>query len=298
MTPHERTHLRTRLASSPNAHGAAVGIFRIALALLTIVACGVIPARAQDTTGQSERPQQYRNAGVDEHPNAQVPTDLTFYNETGQPIQLGSYFHPNRPVILQLGYFDCPKLCDVISRGVVDTVKQINLVGGKDFVYLFVSINPGESPNLAAVKRENYIEQYGKPGEGDGFHFMVGEPKNITALADAVGFRYQEVDLPGQYAHPAVIFILTPDGKISRYLYGVSVPPETMRLSLVEASQGKIGDSFDKLALMFCCYDITSGKYTLMAFRLMQVASVFTVAILGGSVLWMFRHGSRRRPAL
>ena len=251
-----------------------------------------------DATGQSIAPQQYRNAGVDEHPNAQVPTDLVFYDERGQQVQLGSYFQVGRPIILQLGYFDCPKLCDVISRDLVDTIKQIDLVGGKDFVYLFVSINPAESPNLAAVKRESYLEQYGKPGQGDGFHFLVGEPKNITALADAVGFRYNEVDVPGEYAHPAVLFALTPDGKISRYLYGVSVPPETLRLTLVEASQGKIGTSFDRLALMFCCYDISTGKYSLMAFRLMQVASVFTVAILGGSMLWMFRHGPRRRPAI
>jgi protein SCO1/2 len=260
-----------------------------AFAILATLACAARCVRA-DTTDQSTMPPQYRNAGVDEHLNDQVPTDLTFYDERGQVISIGNYFQSGRPVILQMGYFDCPKLCDVISRSLVDTVKQINLVGGKDFVYVFVSINPAESPNLAAVKRESYLEEYGKTGEGDGFHCLVGDPKSIRALAASVGFRYNEVDVPGEYAHPAVLFILTPEGKISRYLYGVGVPPETLRLSLVEASEGKVGTSFDRLALMFCCYDISTGKYSLMAFRIMQVAAVFTVIGLGGSMLWMFRH--------
>jgi protein SCO1/2 len=266
------------------------------LAVGLVLALGSAVARA-DTTGQSEMPAQYRNAGVDEHPNAQVPGNLSFYDESGQVVNLGQYFRAGRPIVLQLGYFDCPKLCDVISRNLVITMKQVNLVGGKDFVYLFVSINPAESPNLAAVKRENYLDLYGKTGEGDGFHFLVGGERNISALAATTGFRYNEVDMPGEYAHPAVLFVLTPEGKISRYLYGVNVPPETLRLSLVEASEGKVGTSFDRLALMFCCYDINTGKYTLMAFRLMQVAAVFTVMILGGSMLWMFRHGPRHQAA-
>jgi len=259
-----------------------------------LLATAMFCARAgADANQLAPLPEQYKNVGVDEHPDGQVPLDLEFYNENGQVVPLSTYFQPGRPVILQLGYFDCPKLCDVISRSLVDTIKKIDLTGGKDFVFVFVSINPAESPNLAAVKRQSYIEEYDKPGQGDGFHCLVGAPAEIKALAAAVGFRYNEVDIPGEYAHPAVLFVLTPQGKISRYLYGVSCPPETLRLSLVEASAGKIGTSFDRLALMFCCYDISTGKYSLMAFRIMQLAAVLTVAVLGSSMLWMWRHGPR-----
>lgn len=262
---------------------------KLAIALL---ATAMLASRASaDDVQLAQAPDQYRNAGVDEHLNSQVPLDLQFYNERGEVVPLSQYFQSGRPVILQLGYFDCPKLCDVISRDLVDSVKQIDLVAGKDFDFVFVSINPAESPNLAAVKRESYLEEYNKPGQEEGFHCLVGPPGNIKALAAAVGFRYNEVDIPGEYAHPAVVFILTPQGKISRYLYGVNFPSETVRLSLVEASAGKIGTSFDRLALMFCCYDISTGKYSLMAFRVMQFAAVLTVAILGSSMLWMWRHG-------
>jgi protein SCO1/2 len=258
--------------------------------LVTALAC----ARAgADANQVGVLPEQYRNAGVDEHPDGQVPLDLQFYDENGQVVPLSTYFQPGRPVILQMGYFDCPKLCDVISRDLIESARQIDLVAGKDFDFVFVSINPAESPNLAAVKRLSYIEAYDKPGQGDGFHCLVGSPPDIKALAAAVGFRYNEVDIPGEFAHPAVLFVLTPEGKISRYLYGVSVPPETLRLSLVEASAGKIGTSFDRLALMFCCYDLSTGKYSLMAFRVMQLAAVLTVAVLGSSMLWMWRHGPR-----
>jgi protein SCO1/2 len=239
-------------------------------------------------------PPQYRNVGVDEYPNAQLPLDTPFYDEKGQTVPLGTFFQPNRPVILQLGYFDCPKLCDWISRGCCDSLRDMDLKGGKEFTYLFVSINPVESPNLAAVKRESFLAEYGKPGEGDGFHCLVGDSGSIKTLAQAVGFRYNVLGNTGQFAHPAVLFILTPDGKISRYLYGVSFPPKTMRLSLVEASKGKVGDSWDKLALMICCYDVATGQYAVTAMAMMNIAGVLTVFVIGGWLSWLFMHDPHR----
>jgi protein SCO1 len=269
-------------------------IFLTAMAAWGILCLSPVRCPADAPPNAQYVPPQYRNVGVDEHPNDQVPMDITFYDERGETVPFSSFFKPNRPVILQLGYFDCPKLCDWISRGCVDCLRDMDLKGGTDYAYIFVSINPAESPNLGAVKRESFLAEYGKPGEGDGFHCLVGDQGSITALAQAVGFRYNVLGNTGQYAHPAVLFVLTPEGKISRYLYGVSFPPKTMRLSLVEASKGKIGDSWDKLALMICCYDVATGQYAVTAMAMMNIAGVLTVFVLGGWLWWLFRHDPRR----
>jgi protein SCO1/2 len=238
-------------------------------------------------------PDQYRNVGVDEHPNAQVPLDLTFYDDRGQVVKLGDYFNSGRPVIMQLGYYQCPKLCDVVSRGLVDSAKDIDLKAGTDFDFVFVSISPGESPNLAALKRQSFIVEYGHPDQASGFHCLVGTQSNITPLAQTMGFRYKAVDIDGQFAHPAVLFVLTPQGKISRYLYGVTYPSRTLHLALVEASAGKIGTSFDRLALMICCYDVATGKYAVTATFLMEFGAIATLFAMGGFFWWLIRHTPR-----
>jgi protein SCO1 len=241
-----------------------------------------------------QMPTQYQNVGVDEHPNVQVPQDISFYNDRGEVVKLGDFFQSGRPVILQLGYYDCPKLCDVVSRGLVDSAKQIDLKAGTDFDFVFVSISPEESPNLAAMKRQSFIQEYGKPDEASGFHCLVGPQSSITALAQAVGFRYKEVEVQGQYAHPAVLFVLTPQGRVSRYLYGVTFPSRTLRLSLVEASAGKIGTSFDRFALMICCYDVATGQYAVTAIAMMEFGAIATLVVLGGFYWWLIRYAPRR----
>jgi protein SCO1 len=239
-------------------------------------------------------PPQYKNVGVDENPNAQIPLNLNFYNERGETVTLGSFFQNNRPVILQLGYFDCPKLCDVVSRGLVDSAKDVGLKAGTDFSFVFVSISPSESPNLAALKRDSFVKEYGKIDEASGFHCLVGSQASITQLASAVGFKYNTVDMPtGEYAHPAVLFVLTPQGKVSRYLYGVTFPSRTLHLALVEASQGKIGTSFDRFALMICCYDVATGQYAMTAMAMMQFGAISTVLVLLGFFWWLMRHTPR-----
>jgi len=252
-------------------------------------------------------PPEYKNVGVDEHPNSQVPLDLEFWDEHGNTVTLGSFLHPDKPIVLQLGYYGCPRLCDVISHTLVDSARQIELKPGKDFNFVFVSIDPSEQPILAAQKKQSLVEEYLKPEAAEGFHCLVAHPVEASdyapgatrplntsdALAKAVGFRYNRLDQEGQFSHPAVLFVLTPDGHISRYLYGISIPPDTLELSLVEASKGKVGTSWDKLALLICCYDVETGKYTIAAVQLMRFAAIGTMLAMGGFGFWLFRHGSR-----
>jgi protein SCO1/2 len=238
----------------------------------------------------SQIPAAYRNVGVDEHLNLELPLDARLYDENGQYTSLRAVLHPDRPILLQLGYLGCPMLCDTVSHSLVDAAKKLDLTIGKDFDFVFVSIDPTDTPALATLKRNSYAQEYGKPGTQGGFHFLVGKPKEIDEIATAAGFRYQTAP-NGQFAHPAVVLVITPDGKISRYLYGLSFPQQTLRLSLVEASQGKIGTTVDQILLICLHWDPADGKYSLAAMNLMRIGGVFTMLALGGAILWMVKRG-------
>jgi protein SCO1/2 len=242
----------------------------------------------------TQLPAAYRNVGIDEHLNLQLPLDVNLYDENAQFVTLAQLLRPNRPILLQLGYLECPMLCDTISRSLVDSAKKIDLDIGKDFDFVFVSIDPSDTPTLATLKRNSYITEYDKPGSAGGFHVLVGKPVEIEAIAKAVGFRYQPAD-NGQFAHPAVAIILTPDGRISRYLYGVTFPPQTLRLSLVEASKGKIGTTADRILLICLHWDPTTGKYTWAAVNLMRMGGVLTMAVLASAIFWLVRRGRHPR---
>ena len=239
---------------------------------------------------QSQIPLAYRNVGVDEHLNLQLPLDTRLYDENGQYTTLAAMLHPDRPILLQLGYLDCPMLCDAISHSLVDATKNLELTVGKDFDFVFVSIDPTDTPAMATLKRNSYETEYGKPGSAGGFHVLVGKPTEIEQIAAAVGFRYQNAP-NGQFAHPAVVMVITPEGKISRYLYGLSFPEQTLRLSLVEASQGKIGSTVDQILLICLHWDPSDGKYSMAAMNLIRIGGVFTVLALGGAIFWMVKRG-------
>jgi protein SCO1/2 len=268
--------------------------------MLAMLLCGLPRALAEHTPENGpvdlagRVPDEIKNVGVDEHLGKQIPMDLEFINERGETVKLGDYFQGNRPVILQLGYFDCPMLCSLVSRGILDSVKDVDLKAGTDFDMVFVSIDPSESPSLAALKRQNTIEYYGKPEESSGFHFLVGKDDQIMKLADAVGFRYEKMEDTQQFAHAAVIFIVTPQGKLSRYLYGIKFDPQTVHLSLVEASQNKIGTTMDQILLLCLHYDSASGKYGWVAVGLMRLSGLCTVLTLGGTMFYLFRREHRQ----
>ncbi|MDP9173045.1 MAG: SCO family protein [Planctomycetota bacterium] len=269
-------------------------LFAIITAIF-IVAAATSPRVSAEVNGPSDSlpntlPREYRDVGVTEHRGDQIPPDIQFNDEHGNPVTLSKFFQSKRPLVLQLGYFDCPMLCDVVSRGLIESAKNMKLKAGSDFDFLFVSINPSESPDSAALKKEHYLQEYAKEGESTGFHFLTGDEGDIRRLAAAVGFRYNWVPSVRQYAHPAVIMILMPDGKLSKYLYGVKFPEQTLRLSLVEASDGKIGDPMDQILLFCLHYDAITGKYAIAAMRLMQLGCAVTALTVGGTLFWFFRR--------
>lgn len=244
-----------------------------------------LPLRAQ----QSTTPVILREVSISQNLNSQIPPDLIFRDETGKSVHLGDYFG-KKPIVLSLVYFDCPALCTEVLNGELHTMQSISLNLGKDFEAITVSFEPKDSPALAKAKRDVYAGQYGRPGAADHWHFLTGEPTSIDALTKAVGFHYAYDSGSRQYAHAAAIMVLTGDGRIDRYFYGVQYPARDMRLGLVEASEGKIGTVTDH-ALLFCYqYDPATGKYGLIVMNVVRAAGGLTVLALGIFMLIMFRR--------
>ncbi|HEY2584354.1 MAG TPA: SCO family protein [Tepidisphaeraceae bacterium] len=240
-----------------------------------------------------------KDVTVTEHTGARLPLDLSFVDESGKPVTLGQYFQGKRPVVLQLGYYDCPMLCSYISQGLATSVKSISFTAGKDYEMVFVSIDPKETPELAAQKKAAFLKDYGRDA-ADGWHFLTGKQEQIQALAKADGFNYKWVESAGQYAHPAALTLCMPDGRISRYLYGVRFDPTTLRESLVEASNGQIGNPLDQVFLTCFRYDGHQGKYAWAAVGLMRIGGVLIMIIVGAVLTRMFlkeRKQQREREA-
>ena len=253
------------------------------------------PVRAQ---GQDGVPAVLEEVGVTEHLDERLPMDLEFTDETGEPVRLGRYFENGRPVVLTLGYYRCRMLCKLVFGGVLDSLEGFDWNAGEEYEIVTVSIDPLETPEVAAAKKEEFLESHGRESAARGWHLLTGDEESIRTLADAVGFHYRFVEHNGEYAHPAVMFIVTPDGRISRYLYGVKHDPRTVRLSLVEASKGAIGSTLDKVILYCFYYDPAAGSYVPAAILIMRVAGGITLAVVG---LWMtvyWRREARRKRKL
>ncbi len=235
--------------------------------------------------------------GVDEHPGAIPPLDLDFRDHHAKPVKLGDFFHRGRPVILTLNYSNCPMLCNLQLSGLVEGLRGIDWNAGTEFDVVSVSIDPLETPERAAITQQRYLQHYGRPGTGDGWHFLVGRPAEIDALAKSIGFEYRYLRERREYSHPAVFVICTPDGRIARYVYGIEFPPRTLELSLVEAAEGKLGTTWDRFLLYCLHYDSSSGRYTPAAWKLMRLAGVTTLLAVGGLVLVLRRREWRSRVA-
>lgn len=249
--------------------------------LSAIAGAGSVSAAPLDA-----KPEEIQNAGVDEHLDQQIPLDAVFRNEEGRVVRLREVFNGDLPVILSLNYSNCPMLCSLQLTGLTNSLKQLEWSAGKEFRVVSVSIDPSEQPHRALETRQKYLRLYGRGSSG--WQFLVGKQSSIDQVTDAVGFRYQFVPERNEYAHPAVAVLCTPDGRISRYLYGIDFPEQTMRLSLVEASEGKIGDSGDQLLLFCFHYDPATGTYAPRAARLaMSVGGCFTVLVLSGGILML-----------
>jgi protein SCO1/2 len=236
----------------------------------------------------SVRPPYLQNVGIDQHLDGQVPADLAFADDTGQPVKLGDYFG-KKPLILNLVYYNCPMLCGETLAGLTGAMRLVKFDVGNEYDVVTVSFNPRETPEIAAAKKKDYLKRYGRPNAERGWHFLTGPPESINALTKAVGFQYQYDPKIQQYAHATAIMVLTPQGHISRYFYGVDFPPKDLRLGLVEASQGKIGNPVDQVLLYCYHYDPATGKYGAVITNILRLGAGLTILILGGLLFILFR---------
>lgn len=260
----------------------------ISFALLAVCAWGQAMSKGIMSPPANVRPPRLENVGIEQRLDAQVPLDLTFRDETGQTAKLRDYFG-KKPLILNLVYYNCTMLCGEALAGLTGAMRLIKFDVGNEFDVITVSFDPRETPEIAAAKKKDYLKRYGRSGADRGWHFLTGSAESINALTKAVGFQYQYDPKINQFAHATAIMVLTPQGRISRYFYGVEFPPKDLRMGLVEASEGKIGNPIDQVLLYCYHYDPATGKYGAVIANILRLAAAATVLILGCFLFVMFR---------
>lgn len=281
---------------------------RVRVVALAALVAGVV-ASAAGQTGQSipapaaaapaprdVRPAILRNVGIEQRLGQPLPLDAIFQDESGHAVRLGRYFGP-RPVVLVLAYYDCPMLCTEVLNGLLASLKTLSFDVGKQFEVVTVSFDPREKPIDAAAKKKPYVDAYGRPGAADGWHFLTGGSGSIERLTKAVGFRYEFDDRIGQYAHAAAIYVATPDGKLSRYFFGIDYAPRDLRLGIIEASEKRIGTPVDQILLYCYHYDPKTGRYGAVVMNMVRVAGAATVLLIAGFLIVMARRERRRTAA-
>jgi protein SCO1/2 len=238
-----------------------------------------------------------RDVSIDQKLDQQIPLDTPFVDQDGKDVTLRQYFGA-KPVVLALVYYDCPMLCTQVLNGLSGSLEGLTFSPGKEFELVVVSFDAGETPSLAAQKRQTYVRRYGRAGTEGGIHFLTGRTESIKALTSAVGFRYAYDEKLDQYAHPAAITVLTPEGLVSRYLFGIEFAPRDLRLALVEAADHKIGTAIDQ-ALLFCYhYDPETGKYGFVVMNIVRLAAILTIVALGAFILINLRRDRRQAHAV
>jgi protein SCO1/2 len=249
-------------------------------------------ASAQDLFVQNPggKPEVLKNVGLDQKLNAQVPLDLTFKDEHGATVSLGHLLQ-GKPAILTMVYYKCPMLCTEVLNATLNSLKEVPLEIGKDFSVITVSIDPSEKPVLAEAKQIMYTGLYGRSGAVRGWHFLTGDEDQIKKLAAAVGFRFVYDKESSQFAHASGIMVMTPEGRLSRYFYGLKYPPRDVRLALVEAGEGKIGSTADAILLFCFHYDPVTGKYAVTILNIVRGAGALSaVAIALGIFIFLRRE--------
>jgi protein SCO1/2 len=240
-----------------------------------------------------EMPEAMRRAGFEARNNAQLPLDAILTDEQGNQVALSSYFK-DRPVILTFVYYNCPMLCNIILNSVADTLKEIDYQIGRDYRIVTISFDHSEGHELAAAKKQTYLDYLGVPGAADGWHFLTGDEETILRLTDTAGFTFAWDEERNDYAHASGIIVATPEGRLSHYFFGVVFEPSDVRLGLVDASQGKIGTTRDRAMLMFCyMYNPVTGAYSLAIFRLLKAGGVLTMLAVGTFIVLSLRQERR-----
>src|SRR4029450_11415701 len=242
-------------------------ILRVAATLfLTVSAFGQGMTNGILSPPANVRPPGLKNVGIQQNLNQQIPSDLAFTDDLGRHVRLKDYFG-KRPLILNLVYYNCPMLCGEVLSGLTNSLRMMKFDVGKEFEVITVSFDPHETPEMAAAKKSEFLKRYERAGAEQGWHFLVGDQTSVDALTKAAGFQYQYDQKTRQFAHATAIMILTPEGKIAQYYYGVEYPPKDLRLGLVEAGQGKIGNVVDQILLYCYHYDPAQGKYSAVILR-------------------------------
>jgi protein SCO1 len=245
----------------------------------------------------TERIPILKEVGIDQKLDAQIPLDLEFSNEQGQPVKLRQFFG-TRPVVMALVYYECPMLCTQVLNGFAGSLQGMSFTVGQEYDVLVVSFDPGETPAMAAERKHEFVRRYIRDAREANIHFLTGRESAIKALTDAVGFKYAYDAAIDQYAHPAAITVLTPQGHVSRYLYGVEFAPRDLKLAIVEASAGRVG-TFVEQALLFCYhYDPETGKYGLVILNFVRAAGALTVLLMVGWIVLSLRRERRQAHAV
>lgn len=252
-----------------------------------------LPAQDLLNMRGAERPNSLKDVSIDQRLNTQLPLDAKFRDEDGHEVTLGSYFG-KRPVVLALVYYDCPMLCTQILNGVVRAAKVLKFKPGQDYDVIALSFDAREKPFQAANKKAVYMKSFGHPETAGGWHFLTGDLDSIKRVTESVGFRYVWDAHTAQFAHASAVYILTPEGRLSKYFYGVDYSPKDMRLAMIEASDNKIGTPVDQILLFCYHFDPHAAKYTPFAMGLLRVAGAATFLTLGGYVVIMLRRDRRQ----
>jgi protein SCO1/2 len=232
--------------------------------------------------------------GFDQKLGDAIPLDLAFKDEAGRDVRLGDYFG-KKPVVLSLVYYECPMLCTISLNGLAGALEVLSFLPGQEFEVLTVSFDPREGPVLAAAKKKAYMTRYKRPKADEGWHFLTGPKDSVDRLTKAVGFRYVWDEATKQFAHPAGILVATPEGRISHYLFGVEYSPKDLRLALVDAAGGRIGNAVDQVLLYCYQYDPKTGRYSAAILNVVRLGGLLTVLALGGFMLTATRR-RRGRP--
>ena len=266
----------------------------IRLALLLLAACALHAQTVPSNVGPTAAtmPAALQNVGFEPPLDGQMPLDLAFRDETGRSVQLREYFG-QKPVVLAFVYYGCPMLCNQVQQGVVGTLRMLSFSPGIDYQVVFVSFDSRETPEMAAQKKKTALSHFGRPGTESGWHFLTGSQESIDAATQAANFRYNFFPKTNLFAHASGVMLLTPQGRISRYFYGVEYPGRDMRLGLVEASAGKIGTPIDHVLLFCYQYDPTAATYSAAILRIMRLGGILTVLCIVAGILISRRRDLR-----
>jgi protein SCO1/2 len=285
----QMTQMNTDKSIASNLRPSASSADKLLIFLLLAIS---LPSIAQ--TNSATPPQLPGKVAIEQKLDAQLPMDLMLRDESGNVVRLGQYFNHGRPVLLNFMYYRCPMLCPMVMDGIANGLTELRFDIGKEFDVVTVSVDPRDTPEQATAKKETYVKRYGRFGAANGWHFLTGPESALKKLTNTVGFQYAYDIKMDQFAHGAVLIAVTPQGRVSRYLYGFEYKARDLRLALVEASSGKIGTASDAILLLCYHYDPATGKYSRSAMNFVRAGGVATILSLAGFIFIMIRKEHSR----